>query len=69
MTTEEAVAKVTAQGSQLDKILAEVINIKTELAAALANGEDVPKALSDAIDAAGTKLQAVDDLNADQPAL
>lgn len=65
MTTEEAVAKVTAQGAQLDKVYGEVAGIKQALADAIAAGQTVPQPLADAIEAAGAKIQAVDDLTPD----
>ena len=65
MDVTELVAKVDAQGVQLDKVFTEVTAVKQALADALAAGQTVPQALVDAINGVGVKIQAVDDLNAD----
>jgi glutamate dehydrogenase/leucine dehydrogenase len=64
MTNEEAIAKVTAQGLQLDKVFLEVKAIKDALANA---GGVITAELEAAINTAGEKTQAVDDLNEDAP--
>lgn len=68
MDVNEAIQKLNDQGVQLDKVYAEVQTVKNELAAALAAGQTVPQGLVDAINAVGTKIQAIDDLNPDTQA-